>query len=1374
MRFIGIDIGEVSFKAVWLDAEKETKQIFRKNHGGEIAKIWKELKEKWGICATDLVVTTGVSRNVLPFPSVPEMVAQKKALHFLYPEKAITLIRLAGGGFSVLKNQNGKSEYRRHPECASGTGAFLDQNLNRFGLTISEADPILTGVESLKFSGRCAVFLKTEATHAVNAGGQKEKAIAGLFDATARNAVALAEKSALTKKTLLIGGLSSSRRIAQTIQQELPETKVEVPAQALYWEALGAALIATERNLPKVKAAAEEIPLVFLPPLKDYLGRVTKITDSGIVTSNMESLVLGLDIGSTGSKAAIVSKQLIYEDYCETKGDPVLAAQTLISRLPKFLLENIKAVGVTGSGREIVGPLLTSLFGEQVFVLNEIAAHARGAVFYNPKVDTIIDIGGQDAKFALLQNGVLIDSAMNTVCSAGTGSFLAEQLQLLGISDVKKMGEIALESPQAVDLGEHCAVFIAKQIGKARQKDATLPEIVAGLYDSISRNYDHRVKGSRRYGKKIFLQGKPAENIVLALALSKVSDQPIIVPPSPGIMGALGIALLAKQEIKDLENFHNLNLERFLASKVIDVSQFVCQSKDGCEKGNQCKVKVLEVELEGKNFKFFWDDRCGKHQKTKKSTVLARAPQPFLERERLISKLIIKDFPFSTKTVGIPRGLETEDILVLVITFFQQLGLRVKLHEASGLKTLEQGTKICQSDFCAPLQLLAGEAKELEGQDFIFLPKVIEIEGRKQEDRCYVCPLSQAMPDMFKPKLSGKILTPFLNLKEGYEKNLKEFLLMGLKLGTWPWESYLAFKKAIRAQKEFKERLFSFGLETLEFGKNHNIPVVVVFGNDYIIHSQLLNSGVPEIILEKGALALPSDCYPLKGLAPKLNSIYWGYGHRFLAIAYEVRRQPGVFSLLLSPYSCGPASFLTHFFQYLSTGKPYCLLETDAHTGRAGFGTRIEAFLYGVGNYKQPANEQNLSDLSKFESKGEVLSAGEKRKVLIPWMGESSMLAPALLKTSLDISAEYLPNDEEALEMGRKVTSGKECLPMIVTIGSLLKWLKNHPRKEAVFFMPSANGPCRFGQYHILTQIILEGLGLDKWVKVISPNSETGYFLNKQFGPAMRAKTWSTFVFVDMLKDALLQIRPVEKIAGETDNLFSHILKLAETNVMISPNDWLGFKNLWGFTELAKLAVLAFKKIPVDEELKHRLLPVLVTGEVFVRHDEFSNQRIIRQLEALGVQTKLAGLREWFNYTLFQRRKGMTVIKTPGWKLYLTWLIQKTIEERLYRIFAKGFGWPKNHSIDAILKMAKPHLSRLRPQGEAGLTIGLPLLLWRKKEIKGAVILGPFECMPTRTAEEILMMASEKNGLPVLNVSFHGDQIDRDTLESFVWNLKSR
>ncbi len=1391
MKVIGVDIGKISFKAVLLDTGKEIKEIFWKAHDGEIEETWKELKERWQIEDKDKVLVTGRFRDMLPYPSVPERVAQEKAVGYLYPEKEVTLIRLGGGGFSVLKTRKGKqSEYRQNPRCAAGTGSFLTQILGRLGLDIFQADHLVKNVKGLEITSRCGVTMKTDFTHLLNQGNQVADVLAGLLDSSAKNAVALALKSRVSPKTLIIGGLSVSQRIVQTVRENLNVTQVEVPSQALHFEALGAALTGLEKNLPKITNKPLASSLVFLEGLENSVKQVTKIESPEIQTSTAENLTLGLDIGSTGSKLVLVERNPIFEAYTETKGQPVQAAKNLILKVPSEFLSKIKAVGCTGSGREIVSSLLQASLPEekrqQVFVHNEIAAHARGAVFYDSEVDTVVDIGGQDAKFTRLENGRVVDNAMNTVCSAGTGSFLAEQLQLLGLKDIGQFGKTALESPRAVDLGQHCAVFIAEQIDETKRKGAKLEEIAAGLYYSIIKNYNNRVKGLREYGHKIFLQGKPAENLALACALAKVTGQQIIIPPSPGSMGALGIALLAKEELDGkVRESSPINLGKFLKSEVLDIQEFICQAKDGCRDGNQCRIKVMTVEQEDRKFKFLSGGACDKYEKIGKSKAMAEAPRPFLEREKLITSFILDNSKpelqrrveknecsssqLAKKTIGIPRGLETEEILPLAVVFFQELGFTVKVLENYGLKSLTEGAKLCQATFCSPVQILAGEAERLKEENFIFLPKITQIPGKKEEKRCWVCPLSQATPDLFSPKLPPKVLQPFLDLKGGYERNQKEFIRLGSKLGCSRGKTLAAFKKAVKTQKKFEEQCRQIGETALAYATEKEIPVVVVLGHPYIINSPLLSAGIAETIQEKAAIAIPADCYPLEGKAPNLDNIYWGYGHRLLNVAFEARRQSGVYPLWLSVYSCGPDSFLIHFFQYLSQGKPYTILESDAYTGQAGFKTRIEVFLYSIKNY-QKKPEKNLPDLSRFEIKT-ALGQTEGRKILVPWMGEGSKIVPALLKAGLGVKAEYLPMaDGEALELGRQCTSGKECLPMIVSIGSLRKRVEGEQGKFS-YLMPNATGPCRFGQYQLLTKIILEKLGLAEKVNFASPTSETGYRLSDRFGSAMTAKSWSAFVLVDLLKDVLLETRPLEKIVGSAEQVFNRSLEKLENLISQTSNDWSGYGNLWGMANLAEIVVKEFKKIPQTKDKKPH---IVVTGEIFVRLDEFSNGRIIRELESLGVRVKLAPFREWVNYTTWQRRKRFTTQKQKFWKVYLTWFIQNLIEGKLYDIFATALDWPLDHSVEEILKKAEPYLTKLRPLGESALTIGLPLLLWKKKEIDGAVLVGPFECMPCRIAETQLALISEQTGLPVLNLSFYGDPLDKELLESFVWDLKSR
>jgi len=1383
-RIIGIDIGKVSFKAVSLVNGQTIQETFWKVHHQEVENIFQRLKAKWHITEQDQIILTGRLRQILEFPQIVERVAQEESARFLYPNQDVLVVRLGGGGFSALKvKTSGTSEFRQNPSCAAGVGSFLDQIFARVGLDFPNADQKVEGVKGLEMTSRCGVTMKTDFTHLLNQGHQIEEVIAGLLDSSAKNAAALALKTEISSRVLVIGGLSASQRIVRAIQESFgspsQKVEVEVPLHALYFEALGAALVGAKRSkdkhfsLPQVKVQAS--PLVYLQGFKNYLHLVDKIKFLEFKENPLENLILGLDIGSTGSKMVILSQEgPIFEAYTETRGQPVRAAKELFQHIPVRYLSDIKAIGCTGSGREIVGNLLRSSLPEesqrQIFILNEIAAHAQGAFYYDNEVDTVVDIGGQDAKFIRLEAGRVIDSCMNSVCSAGTGSFLAEQLQLLGIDDIRRFGQMALDSPRLVELGQYCAVFISERIDDAKRKGATLEEITAGLYYSIILNYNNRVKGLRDYGQKIFLQGKPAENLSLACALAKATGSRIIVPPSPGSMGALGIAILAKKEFgNSLENQPFLDLSRFMESYILERKEFRCHSREGCLEGNLCSIQMIAVRADTREENFFWGGACDKYEKIGKSPILAQTPRPFLEREKLISRLIA-DSKRSERTIGVPRGLETEEILPLVITFFQELGFNVDLAQANGLQSLEQGAILCQSASCAPLQLFAGEVKYLEDKDYVFLPKVIEIVGR-EEKRCYVCPLSQAMPDLFSPRISARVLQPLLNFKGGYEKTRWEFLRLGFRLGCSPLRTLSAFEKALKKQKEFDEHLVRIGEESIKFAGENRIPVVVVLGHPYIIYSPLLAAGIPEAIQENGVIALPADCYPLTGQSPLLENIYWGYGHRLLKVAYETRRQQGLYPLWLSVYSCGPDSFLIHFFQYLSQGKPYVVLETDAYTGQAGFRTRVEAFLYGIRNYQQPQRER-LSDLNHFEIRGDLLAEikGSRSRIIIPWMGEGTRIAPLCVR-SMGIDSAPMPMaDEECLKIGRLYTSGKECLPMVVTLGSLLKYSRTH-QGGLYYFMPRAGGPCRFGQYQLLTKIILEKLGLAEKIKVLSPTSETGYRFGEEIIGPITAKFWSAIVLIDLLKDALFDLRPEEEFPGLAQEVFDRYLEIAEETIAKAPNHWSGLSDLWGMRSLAVQAVSDFQKISRDKTKKVKP-KVLLTGEIFVRLDEFSNNHIIRELEDLNVKVKLAPFREWINYTTWQRLKKLTLAKTKRRRIYLTWFLQRMIERRLYKIFARSMGWPEDHKIEEILKAAKPYLRKLKPLGEAALTIGLPLLLWGKREIAGTVVVGPFECMPTRIAETQLSLISQQTGLPVLSLFLNGDLLDKDQLESFIWGLR--
>jgi len=1381
MLVAGIDIGKVSLKIVVLEIHNgkwHLQSSYRDNHQGEIAEVFRRFEKI--LKPAQQVVVTGRHRGLLPYPSVVEKRAQEVAAHFLYPHQPVTIIRLGGGGFSALSiDSEGRTNYRQNPRCAAGVGSFLDQIVSRVNLDIGKASEISRLVEAAEITSRCGVTMKTDFTHLLNSGRRVEEALAGLLESSAKNAVALAWKAGPQKKILIIGGLSQSSRIVETIKKMFSDREVGVPSEALYFEALGAAIIAWQYQnqvLPTLSQKAKR-EVRHLTSLKDYLSQVTKI-NRPLLLREKEPTVVGLDIGSTGSKALVfglLSQEPLYEVYRETRGNPVGAAQDLIGQVLEKFPSDIRGVGCTGSGREIVAALLKASLPEeqrnQIFVLNEIAAHAIGACYYDPEVDTVVDIGGQDAKFIRIQTGRVVDSTMNTVCSAGTGSFLAEQLQLLGIQDIKELGKIALEADKAADLGQHCAVFISEAIDEVKRNNGKLEEIVAGLYYSIVLNYNNRVKGLREYGNKIFLQGKPAENLALACALSAVSGKKVIVPPSPGSMGALGIALLTSRKSgPPLLEQPDLNLATFLESRITDKKEFRCQSKDGCVTGNLCPIQVITVEAKRENIRFFWGGACDKYEKTEHRG-LAKAPRPFVEREKLLQELLSQQPSSPPLTIGIPRSLDLEEFLPLSIFFFRELGLGVKIIDSSRLSTFEHGTTICQTLYCAPMHFLFGQSYLLLKEvDYLFLPKVIEITRTQNEKKTFVCPLSQGSPDMVGGGKNEKILAPILNFKEGYEKSVSEFIEMAQKIGFPPAKARRAFENALHKQEEFEKECLNIGRQAIDYAREHNLPVVIILGHPYIINSPLLNGGIPETVHQQQAIALPVDCYPLLPETPIFSGMYWGYGQRLLRATYSIRRDPGCYPLWLSVYSCGPDSFLLHFFSYLMEDKPYTILESDAYTGQAGFKTRVESFLYGVKNYQEKKNPP--TDLRKFreeESIFKAVASHNQAKILIPWMGEGSRMLAALFR-SLGVESEAVPVcDREGLELGRRYTSGKECLPMIVTLGSLLRYLQNHP-EPLIYFMPRAGGPCRFGQYQLLFQIVLDKLGYSSRVKILSPTTETGYQL--AISSAMVAKGWSSIVFSDLLKDTLLSIRPLEAIPGSTDKIFQKYLARAEEIMINTPNNWRGLPNLWGFIPLSRQAVEEFQSIPLDPA-KSGKKTVLVTGEIYVRLDSFANDWVVEKLENLGLKVKLAPVREWMNYANYLRWKRLSPDKPNRIKTNLTWWGQRIIEAKIYKIFATGLGWHKDHKVEEILAEAERYLTGLKPQGEAALTIGLPALLWHKKEIAGAVIVGPFECMPTRVGETQLSLFSRQEGLPVLVLSLNGDAMDLDLLENFAWEIHS-
>jgi predicted CoA-substrate-specific enzyme activase len=1182
------------------------------------------------------------------------------------------------------------------------------------------------------------------------------------------------------------------------------------PVESLFIESVGAAVYASayEGEIPSLESLlmpAEKEDLEKVPGLALFLDKVKHMklhngqkqksvpeVPETKETKTPVNLILGFDIGSTGSKALaldIESKEIIWDSYLNTNGDPVNASRALMQRFVDSQFGNfpVLSVGATGSGREIVGSLMTNCYGgEHVYILNEIAAHAEGAVHYDPRVDTIFEIGGQDAKYIRLSKGKVIDAAMNEACSAGTGSFIEEQgKKFSNIQDVVHLGEEGLKSEYGVSLGQHCSVFMAEIIDEAVAAGIENPAIIAGIYDSIIQNYLNRVKGNRSVGDVIFCQGMPFSSDALATAVAKETGGEVIIPPNPGTTGALGISLLTRKAV-DYNNLSAIDPQRFLNAEVVKKDTFTCKSKKGCGNGNLCKIDRISTIVDGKKQKFKWGGGCSLYSKGIHTVKLPDlAPDPFREREALIDKLIASLTDYSKKEcIAMTDEFQLKSLFPFFSVFINELGFNVKIYRGADHVILKKGIEQANIPFCAPMQQYHGLVAKMaeEGQDFIFSPMIRGTLKIGDENNSALCPIVQAAPDIMKLNLSNgyknKIIAPLIDIGFGNldsEQFLNSCKELALHLGVNGKAWIKAHKKAKIAQKKYTNECLALGENALKFCEENNIIPILVQGRPYTIYNKVLNSNVPSILREQGAIPIPIDCYKLQKDTPMFYDMYWGYGQYNLQAAHQIRRTKGIYSLWCSNYSCGPDSFSLHFFNYIMDGKPNTVIETDGHSGDAGTKTRVEAFLHCVREDIQAGDEKKIFNFKDHEKDGYCLYdvKRENATVLIPRMGPGADSLVSCLR-NFGVKAESLPMPErESVRIGRRYTSGKECVPMTVTLGSLLQRIEGTPKNEKfAFFMPTADGPCRFGVYNILHKIVLEHLGYTDKVRLWSP-TDSDYF--EGLPPGFSVYVFAGFAAEDMLLASLYDVRPVEKNPGDAKRVYDHYkAKLVNLLENVDQSDLsvrrallqVANGRLFGTTELLKKAAKDFAKVKKFVEVP----TVSMVGEIYVRCDPFSNDFAIDKLEQRGIRVRFAPFTEWLEYCdYFARIEKLNT----GFNSILTSFVKKRILTYTYSIISEQLKWPKRTSVKDTIKAASPYI-RKQLNGEAILTVGGPLHEWHEGVIDGVISVGPLECMPTKIAENHFCQAAEVSGLLSLTLALNGDPVDPEILDTFAFEVKSK
>jgi predicted CoA-substrate-specific enzyme activase len=1411
-RFIGLDVGAETVKAAELVREGGDLRWARRRlveHHKEPGPALLDLLKEWDWSGAAGAAVTGRLGRRVDLRRVPTRAAQAAGYRLLHGDGPATLVSIGSHGFSVLElRPNGVDVFRENARCSQGTGNFLRQLVERLGLTLEEACRLAEGVEdAVPLSGRCPVILKTDMTHLANKGEDRGRILAGLFDAVCENVQVLIKPRLSPSPVVLFGGVARARRVRDHFRRFCARhglTAAAPDAEAiLFLEAVGCARVAA--GLPGALPALDRLvmgrpegTIEFLPPLAEHRARVhRRVRPAGPAAKAVSgtALILGLDIGSTGSKAVALDAATcapIWEAYAQTNGHPVGAAQGLVRRFVEGAAgrQPVLGVGVTGSGREIVRSILATCYGpEAVYVLNEIAAHAEGALSVDPRVDTIFEIGGQDAKYIRLEGGRVVDAAMNEACSAGTGSFIEEQgRKFAGIRDVVHLGEEALRADAVVSLGQHCSVFMAEIIDEAVAAGADQRAIIAGIYDAVIQNYLNRVKGNRSVGQVIFCQGMPFASDALAAAVARQTGREVVVPPSPGMVGALGIARLAARELAS-GGRDPLDLRRFLDARLESKETFVCRSIRGCGgAGNRCRIDAITTRVAGVSQRFAWGGGCALYDRgTRRRKLPDRAPDPFREREELVRDLLAGlDRPREGRRVALTDEFVLKELFPFFATFLARLGFDLDVRTGADHALLRRGIEMSNVPFCAPMQQFHGlVAAMVEGNpDLLFLPMLRGTPRAGAEPHAAVCPITQSSPDILRWDLgvNGRptIVSTVIDVgpgnleSEAFQDSCRR---LAADLGCpddGRWRE--AHRAGAEAQARFEARCREMGRRTLDFCAERGVVPVVVLGRAYTIYNTVLNSNVPALLREQGAVAIPVDCYPVDPAVPVFPSVYWGYGQRNLRAAHQIRRTPGVYSLYCSNYSCGPDSFLLHFYAYAMEGKPFAVIETDGHSGDAGTKTRVEAFLHCVHEDRRAgAAGREPRTFARVEGDGkglaEIRARGER--VLIPRMGPAAECVAACLR-SFGIPAESLPMpDRESVRIGRRYTSGKECLPLCITLGSLAQRLERErdTTERFAFLMPTTNGPCRFGVYNLLHRIALERLGWADRVRLWSP-TDASYFDGLPGG--FSTLLFSGFQATDFLLEALYDARPAEVQPGMAlaiyERCYRELIDLLERRgrgiLSLPAALWqVTTGRLFGIADLLRRAAAEFAAIR-----EPRPMPtVLVTGEIYVRCDPFANDFVVEKLERRGIRCRFAPASEWIEYTDLVS----PAVREGRLGARFAMRVRCRIQDLMHGCLAGTLGWPPRTTVPDALRAAAPYV-REALEGEAVLTVGSPLHEWREGAIDGVVSVGPLECMPNKIAEAQLFHVAEEEGLLSISLPLNGDPVDPEVLDHFAFEVHAR
>ena len=1373
---LGIDIGSTTIKLVVADEFNHfIFDRYRRHHSNikeTLLELAAEAMAELGTFSFKAMITGsgGLSlANWVGVPFVQEVIAVSDALSFRAPQTNVA-IEIGGEDAKIIYFSN-TIEQRMNGICAGGTGSFIDQMANLLDTDAEGLNELAKSHQVIyPIAARCGVFAKSDLQPLINEGTSRADLAVSIFQAIVAQTISgLACGKPIRGNVAFLGGplhfLSELRtRFVEVLGLTAEQTIT--PEHSHLFAALGAAIRAqnegTEMDIAGLidnLNSSQELPFEMArqAPLfasqddyTEFKARHSRhIVPKAELASYEGDCFFGLDAGSTTTKAVLIDAdgKLLHTFYEGNEGNPLQVARKALAEIYEKLPTGakIRHSCVTGYGEKLLQTAFNMDMGEV-----ETVAHYRAAAFFDPKVDFILDIGGQDMKCLRIKNRVIDSVLLNEACSAGCGSFLETFASSLNLP-IETFAQESLFAKDPVDLGSRCTVFMNSRVKQAQKEGAPVADISAGLAYSVIKNALQKVikiTDPAKMGTNIVVQGGTFYNEAVLRAFELVSEREAIRPDIAGLMGAFGAALLARESYQsrsevsrvDDDNATTLLGADALTSLTIKTTHSRCKA---CE--NNCLLTINNFATADERQtapsttrepsptpkRFISGNRC--ERALGKETANDNIPNLFKAKyDRVFNyKSLPENAPRGT--VGIPRVLNIYENYPLWHTFFTELGYRVKLSPRSSRDLYELGIESIPSESeCYPAKLVHGHIMALinDGCDYIFYPSITHekrlIDGT---DQCFNCPIVTSYPENIRNNVEDiaergvRFRNPFLNLN--HPKSMETQLIA--EFPNIPKEEIKsALAKALAEQDQYRADIREMGEAAIWYIEQHNIPAVVLAGRPYHIDPEI-NHGIPELITGYGIAVLSEDAVAHMGKVERPLGVLdqWTYHSRLYAAAFWVRTRADVEYIQLNSFGCGLDAVTADEIQEIldAAGKIFTLLKIDEVSNLGSVRIRVRSL---------------FAALSKRREKGIIIKKPPpraKRPVFTKEMRDThTILAPQMAPLHFEFLSSAFEScgynvvmmpamDKNAIDTGLKYVNNDACYPALIVVGQILNALFSgkYDLDKVSIFMTQTGGGCRASNYIGFFRKALAKAGLEH-IPVVSM-SAAGLEKNPglKYTPSMANKVFQGFIYGDLLSRVLYRTRPYELEAGSANALYEKWNAICKDAVKRGKRGEFK-RNIYALVE-------EFDNLP----LKDITLPrVGVVGEILVKYHPTANNDIVAQLENEGAEVVVPDLLDFFLYSSYNQNfkhkylGGSSKAKIGG--NTAIWAIE-LYRKHMRRALEKSNRFVAPMPIHELAELAKPVVSLGNMTGE-GWFLTAEMIELIHQGASNIVCAQPFACLP--------------------------------------------